>query len=100
VANVLGRIHALELAARRNTSTDVREGFDKDRARAKHTRAIKPALKKLQRRLEKARKAAGISTPPKPPSSKRRRGKGAKKAETATPSPENEEDLLSMLDSL
>ena len=103
MANVLGRISALKLSARQNAKMDVREGADKMRALGKHMKAIEPALKKLQRRLEKARKAEEARPPAKASetsSGKKSRTKKAKKAEEPEPESENDEDLLSKLDAL
>lgn len=103
VANVWGRIRQLRRLAKQNASVDARDGADRDRALAKHMRAIEPALKKLQRRLEKARKTEGSSPSVKSSktSSRRRKGpKSAKKAKTSKGSSDGDDDLLSKLDSL
>ena len=103
VGNVLGRIGQLKRTARRSASADVRGGADKDRALAKHMRAIEPALKKLQRRLDAARKSEAANPPPAaedPVTKKRTRRKPAKKAAREPGDQEDAEDLLSALDSL
>jgi len=74
---------------------DAKEGADKMSALGKHMKAIEPALKKLQRRLEQARKL----TPPKPKpeaSSKKAR----KRAKETPKDEETDDDFLSKLDSL
>jgi hypothetical protein len=103
VANVLGRIGQLKMTARQNAAMEAREGADKMHALGKHVKAIEPDLKKLQRRLEKARKAEGSRPSAKEseiPAKKPRRVEPAKEAEVAEVDGESDDDFLAKLDAL
>lgn len=99
VGNVRGRIGALRTTARQGASMDAREGVDKMRALGRHMKAIEPDLKKLQRRLEKARKLEGSAPAAKGADAAGEEKKTREAANDATPD-RDEDDLLAKLDSL
>lgn len=100
VGNVRGRILKLKRGARRHARMDAKNGADEERALAKHLREIEPALKKLQRRLAKARKSEGDSTRAASVAAADKKAPKRNASKSREPKADEEDDLLSKLDAL
>ena len=87
--NLEGRILALRIAVARSVAADIREGADPEKARSARNSEVRPQLEGLQRRLKKLEPIPAKPSVPKP-----------KVPEKPTSTPQDEADLLEILDSL